>query len=232
MHVSGRSDMRSRQRRLPALISGALLALAASGVLTAQASAAAILVPEACVVNSGDRGSTMDVDGSGFTAGDSIDLTTNSGAGFGTATVGADGTFATTMTAPLLSKIGPAESAFVLTAQDETDDVTTATTTFAAANLAVSTKPAEAKPGKKVTYNFSGFTSGADIYAHYLHRRKVTATTKFGRAQGPCGTLKTRAKLYPGRERFETYKVQFDDSRHYSTKSRPRIPTTLSVFHF
>lgn len=173
----------------------------------------------------------MTVVGSGFVAGDTVDLESSPAGAFGTATVGPAGTFATSFQGPILSTFRPAAEAFTLTATDE-DNGATAATTFMAANLAVATNPATAKPSKKVTCSFSGFRPGAQVYAHYLHRNNVTATAKFGRAKGACGLLKSRARFYPGRQRFDTYKVQFDDSRRYSPHASPRFVTQLQLFRF
>jgi hypothetical protein len=133
------------------------------------------------------------------------------------------------MSAPVLPTDAPDAAPFALTATDETDGVTTASTTIEVANLAVATNPAEGKPTKRVTWTFSGFTSGAEIYAHYLHGKKVTATAKFGVATGPCGVLKTRAVFYPGKAKYDSYKVQVDDSRRYSTTSLPHLIATLQT---
>jgi hypothetical protein len=204
--------------------------VAGSGVVAAQASAASISVAQACVVNANPAvGTPMTVAGSGFSPGDSISLDTTSGGAFGSATADVSGAFSVSMPAPTLASFNPASAAFTLVATDETDGVTTATTTINVANLAVSTNPAEAKPSKKVTWSFSGFISGADIYAHYLHGKKVTATTKFGKAQGPCGVLKVRAKFYPGKTKYDSYKVQVDDSRRYSAKSLPHLVAKLNT---
>lgn len=233
MHGSDRPKARSRRLRRPTLTACLALALVAgSGALAAQASAAMISVSQACYVNADTfKGAAVTVDGSGFTAGDSIELTGTDI--FATATVGADGTFVTTFSGPILSTPNPAASSFTITAIDESEGVTMATTTMEVANLAVATKPAEAKPSEKVMYTFSGFKSGAEIYAHYLHGRKVTARTKFGRASGPCGELKRRAKFYPGKARYDSYKVQVDDSFRYSSKTLPRLVATLKThLHF
>jgi hypothetical protein len=230
--VSDPFDARCRHLRLPIFSAALALALATPAVAAAQASAATISVPEPCVINAGSSGSQMLAAGAGFTPGDLIELTTNHGSGFGSTTADANGGFQVAMTGPVLSKAGPAVSTFTLIATDQTDGVTTATAPFEAANLAVATNPARAKPNKKVRYTFSGFTSGAEIYAHYLHGRKVAATARFGRASGPCGVLKAKAKLYPGRQRYTTYTVQFDDARRYSAKSLPNYVTSLNVFKF
>ncbi len=206
------------------------LSLACSGVAAAQASAAAIAVSPACVVNPTPAiGSPMKVTGSGFTPGDSVDFTSNKGGASGTATADASGNVATTMRGPILRTMNPAAAAFVLTAKDKTDGVTTASTPFDAANLAVTTHPLEGSPSKKVTWLFSGFVSGAEIYAHYLHKGKVTATATFGRAQGPCGVLKKKAVFYPGNAKYSIYKIQVDDARHYLAGTLPRWVATLKT---
>jgi hypothetical protein len=233
MNVSD-SSTPSRLRRLARLSACGAAALAFPAVAAAQASAATIAVPAACVVVDPHavKGSPMIVQGAGFTPGDLIELTTNTGSGLGTATADVSGQFTATITAPLLPSSGPREASYVLTALDQTDDVTTAATTFVAANLAVAAKPAKAKPGKKVTFTFSGFTSGAKIYGHYLHRKKLVTTERMGTASGPCGLLKTRATLFPKRARFQNYNIQYDDSARYSKTAVPRLIATLTTFSF
>jgi hypothetical protein len=227
MHVGDPSQARLRGRRLPALTACFAVTLACSGLAAAQASAASIAVGQPCVVNPNPSvGSPMTVTGTGFTAGGPVSIASNKGGAFTTATADAAGGFTITMAGPLLATINPASAAFVLTATDETSGGT-ATTPFAAANLAVTTNPAQGKPNRKVTWSFSGFIGGAEIYAHYLHGKKVTATVKFGRAQGACGVLKKRAVFYPGKAKYDVYKVQFDDSRKYLAKSLPRLVATL-----
>jgi hypothetical protein len=234
MHVSDPSEARPRPCRLPRLTACAALALLAPGVYAAQASAASVTVPAACVVvdPAAVKGSPMVVSGTGFAPGDTIELTTDKGAGFGNTTADASGNISTTMAAPELSKSTPGKATFVLTAADQTDGVTTAQTSFVAANLAADANPAKAKLGKKVTFTFSGFTGGAEIYGHYLHRNKLVISEKMGRSSGPCGLLKTRAALFPKRARYQSYKIQYDDSRRYSKTSIPRLIATLSTVSF
>jgi len=234
VHATDPCFARSRRRRLPTLTACVALALAGSGVAAAEASAASITVAQACVVNADPAvGSPMTVAGTGFTAGDAINLQSTEGGAFGMATADVNGDFTVSIPAPTLPTSNPGASVFTLQAIDETDDVTTASTAINVANLAVSTNPSEAKPSRRVTWTFSGFNSGAEIYAHYLHGRKVTARTKFGRASGPCGELKRRAKFYPGKARYDSYKVQVDDSFRYSSKTLPRLVATLKThLHF
>ncbi len=170
----------------------------------------------------------MTVTGAGFTPGDSLDFTSDKGGAFGTATADAAGGFTISIPGPILPTVNPAAARFVLQATDKATGAT-ATAKFAAANLAVLTNPLQAKPSKKVTWTFSGFIPGAEIYAHYLHKNKVAARTKFGRAQGPCGVLKKKAVFYPGKARYDTYRVQVDDSRRYLAKTLPRWVATLKT---
>ncbi|MGA2469103.1 MAG: hypothetical protein ABSG64_00245 [Solirubrobacteraceae bacterium] len=207
----------------------AALALALPALAAAQASAQTITVVQPCVVATSTTNDTMTVNGAGFTAGDNVELQSTQGGAFGSAVVAAGGTFSATVTDPVLSTQAPGEQSFTLNATDETN-AATATTTFESANLAFATKPATAKPTKKVTWMFSGFTSGDSIYGHYLHGGKVRATKNFGTATGPCGVLTTKAKFYPGIAKYLSYKLQVDDSAQYSASSTPSLVATLFTF--
>jgi hypothetical protein len=204
---------------------------ATMGVAAAQASAASIAVGQACVVNANPGvGSQMTVTGTGFTPGDTIDLQTTTGGAYGTTTADPTGNISAQLAGPILSTIGPGMASFTMTATDEDTALPTApSTTFDVANLAVSTNPAEAKPTKRVTWSFSGFIGGAEIYAHYLHDKKVVARTKFGRASGPCGTLKTKKVFFPGKPKYDSYQVQVDDAARYSARSLPHLIATLKT---
>ena len=106
-----------------------------------------------------------------------------------------------------------------------------AQTAVTVANFAVDTVPAVAQPSRKVTWRFSGFIPGRLIYVHYLRPGSVIARMAFGRAQGPCGTLKARDRFYPGgHPQFSTYQVVFDQVKRYTRRARPRISTRLSFF--
>jgi hypothetical protein len=205
-------------------------ALAVSGALAAPATAEVIAVNGACFVNAKPSvGAPVTVSGSGFTPGDTVEL--ESTGVFGTTTVGPAGTFTSTVEGPILSTAFPASARFTLTARDETNGTTTASTSFLVANLAFQTRPAVAKPSKTVHFSFSGFKPGALVYGHYVHGKKVV-TARFGRAKGACGSLKSKARLFPGKPRFSRYKVQFDDSRRYHAKALPRIISGLTIEHF
>jgi hypothetical protein len=197
--------------------------------LAAPAGAQTIAVNATCFVNGNPKvGTPITVSGSGFTAGDTVTLQASGISG--STTVGGTGTFTSTLAGPTLSTRFPAWSQFTLTARDTTRGATEATTSFAVANLAFETKPAVARPSQKVRFSFSGFRSGAIVYGHYLRGRKTVATERFGRTNGSCGVLKSKARLFPGgHPAFGTYKIQFDDSRRYRANALPRILTGLTI---
>ena len=205
-------------------------ALALSGALAAPATAQVIAVNSKCFVNAKPSvGAPVTVIGSGFPPGDTVELTSTGV--FGTTTVGTAGTFTSTVQGPILSTPFPASARFTLIARDQTNGTTTASTSFQVANLAFQTSPAVANPSKSVQFSFSGFRGGALVYGHYVHAKSVV-TTRFGRAKGACGLLKSKARLFPGRPRFTKYKVQFDDLRRYDAKALPRIVSGLTIEHF
>jgi hypothetical protein len=148
-----------------------------------------------------------------------------------TATASPSGQILVNTAGPILNTAGPAAQRFALSANDQTNPTgTLATTTVMMANLSVATKPGVAKPTRKVTWHFSGFTPGKTIWIHYL-RKRVVNRMSFGKANGPCGTLTAKRKFYPGgHPQFTKYTVVIDQVKRYSKSARPRIVTTLSFF--
>ncbi len=173
----------------------------------------------------------MAVAGSGFTPGDSIDL--SAGDTSANTTANSAGQFTVVISAPTLATVGAGAKKFTITARDDTTGSGSASTTFWVANLAFSTNPSVANPSKVVHFSFSGFKPGKLVYAHYLRGKKVVATQKFGRAKGSCGLLKSKARLFPLQNPPSgTYKVQIDDSRSYRAKSLPRVDSSLQIERF
>jgi hypothetical protein len=226
------------RRARPLVALGASAAAASLAAVAASVSAAgaatgpAIAVAPKCVVNAKPAsGSPLAVAGSGFTPGDSIDL--SAGDANQTATANSSGQFSVLVAAPTLATIGAGAKKFTMTAQDETTGTGSASTSFWVANLAFSTTPSVANPSKIVQFSFSGFKSGKAVYAHYLRGKKVVATQKFGRATGICGLLKAKARLFPlHNPPSGTYKVQIDDSSSYRAKSLPRVVSSLRIERF
>lgn len=228
--------MTAADRRLARVAVGALCSLApAAAVLGAQASAAGaatISADKACYVNVDPAvGAPMTISGTGFIPGDTVEL--SGGTVFGTATADPTGAFTVPVSAPLLSTIGPGTLSTTVTATDNAANGTTVTasTLVQSANLAASTKPARVKNvhKDKATFTFSGFTPGKPIYGFYL-RKKVVATVRYSKANGPCGTLTQRALLYPGgHPANDQYNVAFESTSHYSKSAFPRVTGVLNV---
>jgi hypothetical protein len=198
----------------------------------APASAATLSLNKPCYVSAGSKRAAMNLLGSGFVPGDMVEISSSDGSVATSTTVNASGDIAATTGAPIPAFSLPGAKAVTLTAQDFTAAGTTITATARtqAAQLAVDTKPAQARLSKKVTWYFSGFKPGRFIYGHYLHNKPV-ARAKFGRAKGPCGVLKVKAQFYPGgHPRFKSYGLQIDDSTGYSKHASPRIVTRLGTF--
>lgn len=229
--------MTATHRRLAGAAASACVLLASAGAMASQASAATITVDKPCYVNTAAGPAQMTITGAGFTPGDTVDIiggTTDT-----TTTADASGNFTTATTAPELNTEGPGTVATTLTASDQdvtTNTTITARTTAVSANLAVATKPASipAKDikNRKITFSFSGFTPGKDVYGYYL-RKKVVAKEKFGKATGACGRLKKKALLFPGgHPKKDTYNVAFESTSKYAKKAYPSVFGKLSILSF
>ncbi|HEY5427508.1 MAG TPA: hypothetical protein VIK04_00205 [Solirubrobacteraceae bacterium] len=230
--------MTATHRRLAGVAASAGVLLASAGAMAAQAAAATITVDKPCYVNTAAGPAQMVITGGGFNPGDNVSIiggTTDT-----SAMADPNGNFVTTATAaPELNTEGPGTIATTLTATDQdltTDATITAQTTARSANLAVATKPtsipAKDIKQRKITFSFSGFTPGKDVYGYYL-RKRVVAREKFGKATGSCGTLKRKALLFPGgHPRKSTYNVAFESTSKYTKKAYPSVIGKLSILSF
>lgn len=229
--------MTATHRRLAGAAASACVLLASAGALAAQASATTITVDKPCYVNTAAGPAQMTITGAGFNPGDPVAVI--GGTTDVSGTVDSTGAFSVRTAAPELSTPGPGTLATRLTASDQdltTNTTITAQTTAVSANLAVATKPASipAKDikSRKITFSFSGFTPGKDVYGYYL-RKKVVAKEKFGKATGACGTLKKKALLFPGgHPKKNTYDVAFESTSKYAKKAFPSVFGKLSILSF
>jgi hypothetical protein len=227
--------MRTKDLRLGRLAAATVCAaLAGSGALAAQASAATLTLDKACYVNTASGPAAMTIAGAGFTPGDSIEV--SGGTTFATATADPTGAFSVPAQAPELTNPNPGTLSTTLTATDETTGQTVVAVKAMSTNLAVLTKPgsipAREIKKKKITFTFSGFTPGKEIWGFYL-RKKVVAKAKFGKAAGPCGTLTHKALLYPGgHPTKDQYNVAFESTSRYVKKAFPSVVGKLSILSF
>jgi hypothetical protein len=216
---------------VPGATTGALLA---PGPAAAQASAAKLSVNKPCYVDTVDRtgvrAAMMTVAGSGFVPGDPVHITSSDGSVNDQTTANNLGDINVTIGAPTPTFTLPVDKVQTLTASDfAASGTVTASTPVKDTELAVATRPAQARPAQRVTWYFAGFRPGHLVYGHYLRKHQV-ALARFGRARGVCGLLRVRARFYPGgHQRYQHYRLQFDDSRRYHKHSTPRIDTSLNT---
>jgi hypothetical protein len=214
-----------------------LSAICAAALVAAPAASAAgsVATGKGCYVAKGSEGVNVDVSGSGFTAGEAVfaQIPAPGGlAGYVETTVAPDGTIAATIDKVFPEGIEPVAEKKTMQIKGVLSGQILAEVPFQITNLAVKTVPATASYHKVVTYIFAGFRPHKPIFGHFFRGGKLAVTHKFGKANGPCGILHTKSKLFPGNgPRTAKYKVQFDDSKKVNPKATPKIVTSLgSVF--
>jgi hypothetical protein len=223
-----------RRRLVHAAIGAGLLL--APAVTAAQASAATLAVNKVCYINKFTRTTIrqaqMLVTGTGYVPGDSVTITSSDGSVNRVLQADPSGTISGTIGAPTPFFKLPGSKPEALVADDFSAGGTIQAGTFLkVTDLAVATVPARARPSRRVTWYFSGFNQDNTIYGHYTRHGRQVARAVFGRAKGVCGLLKVRARFFPGgHQRYTSYGLQFDDSKHFSKRSSPRIVTSLNSF--
>jgi len=215
-------------RRHTAGVTVGAATLLASGALAAQASAAQIALNAGCYLNTTSSTAKVTIAGRGFFPSSSVDI---SGGVFGTVTADAAGNFVTTVRAPN-DTIKPGAKKFTVTASNAdptTGQTVSALTTghYSLAGLALSDTVVGF--GKRITYYFGGFRPGKQIYGHYLVGRRLTGRKRFGKATGPCGTLKAKATGYPiSNAQPDKWTVYYDNVKKFKKNA---IPTYVYGFH-
>jgi hypothetical protein len=217
-------------RRLIGITAG-LGTLLVSGALAAGASAATLSVNKACYVLATKTPPKMVITGTGFTAGATVVITSDDGSVDTQTPVDLAGNILAATSAPIPFFNAPGQKTVTLTANDGAVQATAPATV---APLGVFHGATRKRPGlralsEKTNWSFSGFTPGRFIYGHYTIRGRQVARTKFGRAKGPCGLLKTRAKLFPATPHHKSYPVQWDSAKKYSKHSKPKITSRVTL---
>ena len=205
------------------------------GAVAAQAASAATLnVNAGCYVISKSL-PTMVVTGSGYVPGDFVDITSDVGFVDATTTADPAGNIAVSTPAPLPPKAAVGAQSAVLTADDESiNGPITAATAVNVAYLNAGHGATKARPGlgafrEKTSWSFSGFTPGKYIWGHYVIHKRQVARIRFGKATGPCGVLKTRARLFPATPHRRSYPIQVDNAKRYSSHSFPKVNGRLTL---
>lgn len=215
-------------RRHTAGVTVGAATLLASGALAAQASAAQIALNASCYLNTPSATAKVTIAGRGFVPSGSVDI---GGGVFGTVNADAAGNFVTTVKAPNAT-IKPGARKFTVTASEpdpSTAQTITASTTghYSQAGLALSDTVVGF--GTRITYYFGGFRPGKQIYGHYFVGKRLTGRKRFGKATGPCGTLKAKATGYPiSHAQPDKWTVFYDNVKKFKKNA---IPTYIYGFH-
>jgi hypothetical protein len=92
------------------------------------------------------------------------------------------------------------------------------TQTSRVTNLAVTLKPRNAAPSRKVRFSGRGFTAALPVYGHYVFAGKVRKTVRFAPQSGaPCGTFHARRRQIPIKQpAFGKWILQVDQQRRYA----------------
>ena len=215
-----------------ALLLGAAFGLAASGRASGAASTTLSLDKRCYVITR--RIPSMTITGSGYQPDSHVLITSTANVDAST-TADAAGRISVTVRAPAPHFSSPSVKTFTFTATDENvTPAIRATTRARVAPLGAlhgSTPRASGLKAltERTKWSFSGFAPGRTVYAHYtIHGRQV-ALEAFGVARGGCGTLHTRAPLYPATPHHASYPVQFDSVHRFSPKTTPRITGRVSL---
>jgi hypothetical protein len=200
-------------------------AVAAALALPGAADAATLAAQGGCFFS----GQPVPLAGGAFTPGA---IVTIGGGVAGTAQADAAGSFAAPVQAPTVSTIAP--RTIRVTATDGANAANTATATFRVVRGPLTTNaPVSGRPSQTTTWHFAGFPPGRPIYGHYRVGGRTLASFRFGRAQGPCGTLTVRARRVPvsaARLRTGVWRLQLDNRRTYDSTASPRRVVRFRIF--
>jgi hypothetical protein len=186
-----------------------------------SAGAATIAADRACY----GPGQPIVLSGAGFTPSGQFALSTE-GRQLGIGDADPNGAFRVGVPAP---EIAAARRVDDYTATDQANLAITATVPVTISSLAVSLKPARAKPNAKRRIEARGFTTGKYLWAH-IWRGKKKRHLRIGKLEGACGTVNTRKRLFPADAPTGLYYVQFDSRRRYSASTLPQVLFQVTVF--
>jgi len=230
------SDKGKRTAAAAVVAAGASLGLA--GTAAAATLPATLSVNQACYVKVGKKVPTMVVTGSGFPAGDSVSVSDSTGTFIENTTADGNGDISVSAPAPYTFFLKPGEKHDTITATDFSlngnEYVGSATTLLSEMDAAAKTRRGRGLSALtfRTRWSFSGFPEGREIWGHYLYRGKVVVRQKFGRAQGPCGLLTVRKRMYPARPHHRVYGIQLDARRRYSKHTSPRLVSKVGLQTF
>jgi hypothetical protein len=198
-------------------VAAGLVAMAAP----ASASAAELTVtPEKRCYSHGE---TVNLNGSGFTPRTDAAIDRD-GTSLGPLDTGGLGAFIGKLT--LAQNRGRETRTY--TATDGANPAITASDQITVSAVSVRLSPESGAPGRIMSIDARGFTTGRTLWAHVKHRKR-TRHIRLGRLKGACGKLETRRRLLRPRAAFGVHTIQFDTYRRYRPGRAVRDRATISV---
>lgn len=204
---------------------GYVARIAPSPRLLAVPLAVALLAPAAA------HGATLKPDHRCYYANEpskgSRDVVTLTGHGFtpnGAVMVGADrptadgnGAFVERFPSPKIKGLG---ARVPYKAVDESNPAIAASTSVLFTKLDVKLVPGDFNPFRSVRVRARGFMEGKYLYAHVRRGKRYRKTVRVGRVK-TCGKVSKRKRLFSRSAGNGRYRVQFDNKRRYSARTRP-----------
>lgn len=171
----------------------------------------------------GDR---VTIAGSGFTAGGLVTVAID---GVSLGELQADGAGGITGELRLGTMRGVKSHSIAAT--DVTNPAITASAAFMGTTHTVTVKPKNARAGRRLRLRGSGFLAAKPrVFMHVRGPGGYRSDGSIAKAKGACGTFAVRRQIVPTTAATGSYRVQFDQRRRFSKKTRPRVRGTMNVF--
>jgi hypothetical protein len=205
--------------RLPAVLGGAAMALAAAAPVPATALAApALTALKPCydaVDKSGGGTEPVIVGGTGFTPNALVDIALDGNPLIKGVHVDGTGTLpAVTIPAPYVSK---GRKGFQITVTEQANRAQTVSATSLVTRLTVAVTPRSATPSTTVRFSGEGFTDAAPVYAHYVRKGRLRRTVRLAKAtSGACGQFSVKRHQFPFRPAVGKWRLQVDQQKAYA----------------
>lgn len=219
------------------LSTASVVAILSTGAVAASAArAATVAVTTGCVIFTGDSSDMiLPVVGTGFTPGSLVTLSTSTHskptlAPLMSVQANAAGIFLAITRGPRFNSSRTQDQTFKLFATQSTDPAIAAVTSFRQVRAGYSRVPAPKRPSQTVTHVLRGFTGGGRAYAHFRHGGRTRTTKSLGPITGPCGIATRKMRALPTKSLLGKWTVYVDQSKTYSTKTRPQARLSFEVF--
>lgn len=114
------------------------------------------------------------------------------------------------------------------TATDALDSTLTASVQLMVSSVGVTLRPASGSPGRVMTIDAHGFTTGETLWAHVIHG-KSRRHVELGKLSGACGNLEVRRRLLRRNAAVGIHTIYFDTFRRYRRNRPVQDSYTIAV---